>query len=148
MHLSKSDIFWKSWWWSLVCGTAAGIFFYLVTDFNGLFHWSYGGSAFIDLLIIVSIAGCYFGAGYIGWRIADKYYQDTEKNYISHYRKYSLLTFLLLVAVAYSPLSFLEILWSLVAPFCVLLALSKVRPAEVEHPKRSARKQTRRAVTR
>ncbi len=149
MHLSKSDIFWKSWWWSLVCGAALGIAFYAATSIVPLFHWSYGGATFVDLLIIMCIAGSYFGAGYIGWRIADKYYGNPGNRYTTAYLKYSAITFAILVAVTYSPVSFLGLLWSVVAPASVLLALNKVRPAELEHAKqsiRSARRQTHRTT--
>ncbi len=144
MHLSKSDIFWKSWWWSIVCGAIVGIFFYTVTNINGLFHWPYGGATFIDLLILLSIAGSYLGAGYIGERIATKYYGDHERRYLYYYLRYSVVSFLALVAITYSPLSFLGLLWSFVAPTTVLLALGKVRPEHIEHPRKTMR--TRRNI--
>lgn len=147
MHLSKSDIFWKCWWWSLVCGAALGMVFYALTSFIPLFRWPYGGATFINLLITLSIAGSYFGAGYIGWRIADKYYGNPDNRFTIYYIRYSLITFVILVAVTYSPLSFLGLLWSLVAPASALIALGKVRPAELKHPKRTSRT-TRRVVTR
>ena len=123
MHLSSSDIFWKSWWWSLVFGACVGIFFYAVT---APFHWSYGGASFVDLLIAASIAGCYFGAGYVGWRISYKYYHVSDA-FIKRYRQYGLLTFILLVAITYSPLSFLGVLWSFIPPFCVLQTLRHIK---------------------
>lgn len=127
MRPTKSDIFWKCWWWSAVCGTVVAIFFYTITNIDGLFHWSYGGATFINLLVLLSFTGCYFGAGYVGWRFAEKYYYDPADSYLKRYIRYSILTFLLLVAVAYSPLSFLGVLWSLVAPGCVLLTLSHLK---------------------
>lgn len=128
MHLTKSDIFKKSWLWSVICGLVVASLFYFITGLiNDLFHWSYGGIAFVDLLITVAIAGSYFGAGYVGARIAHKYHYDVEKRFIRRYTWYSVATFVLLVIVAYSPLSFLGILWSLIAPYCVIKALDYVK---------------------
>lgn len=140
MHLSKSDIFWKCWWWSIICGAIIGITFYAVTNIDGLFHWPYGGAAFVNLLILLSVGGSYMGAGYVGERIASKYYGDHERRYLASYSRYSIISFVALVAVAYSPLSFLGLLWSFVAPTCVLIALSKVRPEGLEHPRNTPRK--------
>ncbi|HSD56023.1 MAG TPA: hypothetical protein VLA92_02620 [Candidatus Saccharimonadales bacterium] len=128
MHLTKSDIFWKSWLWSVICGLVVASVFYFVTGLiNKMFRFSYGGVAFVDLLIILAIAGSYFGAGYVGSRIAHKYHYDVEKRFVRRYTWYSIVTFLLLVAVTYSPLSFLGILWSLVAPYCVIKALDFIQ---------------------
>lgn len=123
MHLTKSDIFWKCWWWSLIFGAIVGLFFYAVT---GLFNWDYPGTTFIDLLISLSIIGCYVGAGYVGWRISIKYYHVSQK-FIKRYRQYSIITFILLIAVVYSPLSFLGVLWSFIPPFGVLQTLNYVK---------------------
>lgn len=126
MYLTKSNIFWKCWLWSVICGIITAALFWAITSFGNFFHGPYGGTVFIDLLLSLSIAGCYFGAGYVGARIANKYYHDTEKRFIKRYFWYSLLSFIVLVAVVYSPVSFLGILWSLIAPLCVLAALSKI----------------------
>jgi hypothetical protein len=92
-----------------------------------IFHWIYKRANFVDMLILFSIAGSYFGAGYVGWRIAEKYYNDHEKYFVKRYLRYSVVSFLLLVAITYSPLSFLGLLWSLAAPLCVLQALKYVK---------------------
>jgi 4-amino-4-deoxy-L-arabinose transferase-like glycosyltransferase len=122
MHLTKSDIFWKSWWWSLVFGAIVASIFYAIT---GLFRFEYPGTSFFDILISLSIVGCYFGAGYVGWRISLKYYHTSQK-YIKLYRQYAIITFVILIGVVYSPLSFLSVLWSFIPPFCVLQALKHV----------------------
>jgi hypothetical protein len=142
MHLTKSDIFWKSWLWSVICGLLVASVFYFITDIiNNTFHFSYGGVAFVDLLIILAIGGSYFGAGYVGARIAHKYHYDVEKRFVRRYTWYSLITFVLLVAVTYSPLSFLGILWSLIAPYCVIRALDFIQkdPQDAK-PKKLKRK--------
>lgn len=128
MHLSNKDIFKKSWLWSVICGIIVAILYWLIATITPLFNWIYDFIPFFDLLILFSLAGSYFGAGYVGWRIADKYYHDTEKRFVRRYVVYSILTFILLVAIAYSPLSILGLLWSLIAPFCVLQALKPFRP--------------------
>lgn len=125
MHHTKSDIFWKCWLWSAIFGSLiAGVYAFI----SGIGpRWLSAGDLFFDLLIILGIAGAYFGAGLVGWRIADKYYHAREKQFIKRYIQYSLLTFLLLVAITYSPLSILGLLWSVVAPFCVIKALDSVK---------------------
>ncbi|HEU4914863.1 MAG TPA: hypothetical protein VFT16_05715 [Candidatus Saccharimonadales bacterium] len=140
MHLSKSDIFWKSWWWSLVFGALVAVVFYAVT---GLFRWDYAGIPFFDLFVLVSLVGCYFGAGYVGWRISLKYYHTSQK-YIKLYRRYAIITFVLLVALVYSPLSFLGVLWSFIPPFCVLQALKHV--IQETRPSIKTRQRKRKAV--
>lgn len=126
MHLTKSEIFWKCWLWGSICGLAIAIVFWMITSIGNVFHWAYGGAAFIDLLLLFSIGGFYFGSGYIGSRIADKYYHDREI-FKKRYIRLSLITFVLLVVIAYSPLSFLALLWSFIAPFCTLKALDYLK---------------------
>lgn len=128
MHLTKSEIFKKSWIWSIICGLSVGSFFWFITSLGNWFSILVRDTvAFFDVFIVLSIAGCYFGAGYVGWRIADKYYHDKERRFIKRYVKYSILSFLLLVAIVYSPLAFLGLLWSLAAPYCVVQALAPIR---------------------
>ncbi len=138
MPHTKSDIFWKCWLWSAICGILAAIAFWFLSSIGNVFHWDYGGAAFIDLLIISSIAGAYFGAGYVGSRIAHKYYGDHDGKFVKRYLRYSLITFVVLVAVAYSPLSFLALLWSFVAPYSVLKTLDYLQPT----PKKKSFKRT------
>lgn len=133
MYLSKSDIFWKCWWWSLVCGTAIAILFYAVTS---PFKLGSFGSQFFDVLIVLSIAGCYFGAGYVGWRIADKHRYDHDGSFIRRYRKYSIVSLIALMLVIFSPLSFLGVIWSLIPPFGVLYALGDVQVKPKARPKK------------
>ena len=90
-------------------------------------RWLSAGDLFFDLLIIFGIVGAYFGAGLVGWRIADKYYHAKEKQFRSRYIRYSLITFVALIAITYSPLSILGLLWSFVAPFCVVKALDFIK---------------------
>lgn len=130
MHLTASDIFWKSWWWSIVCGAAIGIAFYAITS---LFDWGYWGLSFVDFLITLSILGSYFGAGYVGWRIVCKYHQNHRAQFITRYRQYSIVTFALLVALAFSPLSFLGVFWSFAPPFGVLQAIRHARASQTRH---------------
>ena len=86
---------------------------------------------FVDALVILSVAGCYFGAGYVGSRISAKYYNG-EGKFAKRYIKFSLLSFAVLVAVALSPLSFLMIAWSFIAPYCVLLTLNGIMPKKAK----------------
>ena len=135
MHLSASDIFWKSWWSAVIVGAATGITFYAITSF---FDWHLPGTSFVDVLIGLSIFGSYFGAGYVGWRIADKYYYGSEKKFAKYYRRFSLLTFVALVVIVFSPLSFLGLLWSLIPPWCVLQAIKHIEkePKPAKKPRR------------
>ena len=111
----------------MVFAVIVATIFYAITNISWLFHWSYGGTAFVNLLVVVCVCSSYFGAGYIGWRIADKHYHDHEKRFIRRYIQYSLLTFVVLVVVTYSPLSILGLLWSFVAPYGVLWSLEYVK---------------------
>ena len=124
MHHTKSDIFWKSWLWAAIFGCVAAGLYAFISNIGP--HWLNGGD-FIDLLIILGVFGSYFGAGLVGWRIADKYYHAQEKVFIKRYIRFGVLTFILLVGIAYSPLSILGLLWSLIPPFCVLQALEPIR---------------------
>lgn len=90
-------------------------------------RWLSPGDLFFDLLITLGVIGAYFGAGLVGWRVADKYFHAREKQFIRQYIRYSIATFILLIIIAYSPLSFLGLLWSFVAPFCVIKALDHIR---------------------
>jgi uncharacterized membrane protein len=128
MHLTKYEIFKKCWLWSVVCGIAVGSLFWFITSFGNWFYRVFGDKvAFFDVFVVLAIVGCYFGAGYIGWRIADKYYHNKADRFRKRYIQYSVLSFLLLVVIVYSPLSFLGILWSLVAPYCAVQALAFVK---------------------
>lgn len=121
MHHTKSDIFWKCWLWSAIFGIIMAALYAFISDIGP--RWMSAGD-FFGLLTIFGIIGAYFGAGLVGWRIADKYYHAYEKRFIKRYIQYSIITFMLLVAITYSPVSFLGLLWSVVAPLCVLRALS------------------------
>jgi hypothetical protein len=125
MHHTKSDIFWKCWLWAAIFGCVAAGLYMIVSSIGP--RWLSAGGLFFDLLIIIGILGSYFGAGLVGWRIADKYYHRYEKTFIKRYVQFSLLTFAVLVAITYSPLSILGLLWSFVAPFCVLWSLKGAR---------------------
>lgn len=127
MHLTKSEIFWKCWLWSSICGATVAIAIAILMSIAP--HWLDGGGFFFELVMLFGIAGTYFGAGYVGWRIADKYNHDRENVFRKRYISYSVVTFLLLVAVSYSPLSILGLLWSFIAPACVLQALSYAKKA-------------------
>lgn len=128
MHLTKTEIFQKCWLWSIICGILVGSFFWFITSIGSWFYLLVGDYvAFFDVFIVLSIMGCYFGAGYVGWRIADRYYHHATRRFKKHYLQYSILSFLLLIVIAYSPLSFLGLLWSLVAPYCALLALTRIK---------------------
>jgi hypothetical protein len=143
MHLSKSDIFWKCWLWGNICGIAVAIVFWFTSSIGNIFHWAYGGAAFIDLLIIVSIAGAYFGSGYIGSRIATKYYDDHDRAFKKRYVRYSIFTFIMLVAITYSPLSFLSLLWSFIPPFCTIQALEYIKTPSTTASKKTTTRNKR-----
>ncbi|HSX08461.1 MAG TPA: hypothetical protein VLG11_06235 [Candidatus Saccharimonadales bacterium] len=123
MTLTKKDIFWKSWFWSIICGILVALIFWLISDIGSLFHGANGGGVFINLLIVFSIVGSYIGAGVVGWRIADKYHHARVRQIVRRYALYAFLSFVLLVGIVYSPVSLLAILWSFLAPLCVLFSL-------------------------
>ncbi len=131
MHLSNKDIFWKCWLWSVIGGIAVALLFWMASSIGNLFRGTEGGTIFIDLLLGLSIVGSYFGAGVVGWRIADKYYHAGVPLFLKRYAWYSCLSFVLLIGVVYSPASFLSLLWSFLAPLCIIGALSKAKTA---HP--------------
>jgi ABC-type Na+ efflux pump permease subunit len=124
MHHTKSDIFWKCWLWAAITGSLVAGLYAFISGVGP--RWISGGDRFFDLLILLGIVGAYFGAGLVGWRIADKYYHAREKQFIKRYIRYSILTFAVLVGVTYSPLSALGLLWSLVPPLSVILALNHI----------------------
>ena len=135
MKLTNKEIFWKCWLWSIIGGIVVAVLFWMISGIGNLFHGTYGGTIFIDLLLGLSIVGAYGGAGLVGWRIADKYYHDVVKQFLKRYLWYSAGSFVVLVGVVYSPASFLAILWSLLAPFCVIWALNKTtKGPKVEPP--------------
>lgn len=121
MYHTKSDIFWKCWLWAAIFGSIVAGFYAFVSGIGP--RWLSAGGLFFDLLIIFGIAGAYFGAGLVGWRIADKYFHAYEKVFIRRYIRYGLITFVALVGITYSPVSFLGLLWSFVPPLGVLWAL-------------------------
>lgn len=125
MHHTKSDIFWKSWLWAAIFGIIVACIYAFISDIGP--RWLSAGGRFFDLLILLGIFGAYFGAGLVGWRIADKYFHAYEKIFIKRYIRYSILTFILLVGITYSPLALLGLLWSVVPPFCVLRALDSIK---------------------
>jgi hypothetical protein len=125
-HTTK-DVFLKCWLWSIISSIVIAVVFVLLTSIGNVFRWEYGGAVFIDLLFGLSVVGSYIGAGYVGWCIVVKYYPDTAKHFLRQYRLYSVLSSLVFVVVVYSPLSILAFLWSILAPGCVLVALSKSR---------------------
>jgi hypothetical protein len=136
--MTKSDIFWKSWWWSAVCGAAVALLFLLITTipiFDGLFRVL----SYVDVLVVLSIVGCYVGAGYVGARIAAKYY-NADGRLARRYIRFSVISFIVLVALAFSPLSFLMIAWSFIAPYCVLLTLKAFMPAKTKQAPRARRR--------
>lgn len=143
--MTKSDIFWKSWWWSAVCGAGVAIFFLMITSLP-VFESVFRHVSFIDILVVTSVAGYYFGAGYVGARIATKYFAGS-KRFTGRYVRFSLLSFVALVALAFSPLSFLMILWSFVAPYCVLLTLRGFEPIPVKQTVHNRPRARRRPAT-
>lgn len=90
-------------------------------------------------MLALSIFTSDFGAGFVGWRIVDKYYHGRTHQFVRRYILYCVIGFALLMAIIFSPFSILALFWSLVAPFCVILALRKVdiKPVKSYGPKRS-----------
>jgi hypothetical protein len=125
MHHTRKNIFWKCWIWSIAGGILFATVFWLLSDVGDLFHLYYGGGIFLYILFGFSILGSYIGAGIVGWRIADKYYHHAVKRFMKQYRLYSIFSLIVLGAVIYSPAPYLGFLWSILAPFCALTALSK-----------------------
>jgi signal transduction histidine kinase len=143
--MTKSDIFWKSWWWSAVSGASVGILFLIITSFP-LFDGVFRRISFIDILVVLSVLGCYAGAGYVGSRIATKYFEGPGR-FAGRYIRFSLLSFVVLVAIALSPLSFLMILWSFIAPYCVLLTLRGFEPRHLKQSTSNKPRARRRPAT-
>ena len=129
MPHSRKDVFIKSWIWSIVSSMVTAAAFWILTSFGNLFHWEYGGTVFMDLLVGLSVIGGYVGAGYVGWSIVDKYYPGNAHYFLKQYRMYSILSFLGFVAIIFSPFSILGFFWSAMAPACVLVTLTKSRKA-------------------
>ena len=129
MHLTTKDIFWKCWLWSIIGGIIVALLFWIISGIGNVFRGANGGTIFIDLLLGLSIVGSYLGAGVVGWRIADKYYHSGVAIFKKRYTQYSLVSFIVLIAVVYSPASFLALLWSFLAPYCVVRALGKTKRA-------------------
>lgn len=130
MPHTRKDIFFKCWLWSVVGGLIVAAIFYTLADLTNAFHHiAHGGTIFIDLLMGLGIVGSYASAGYIGWRIVDKYYHGTVTIFLKRYKIYSAISLLLLVGLIYSPFSPLGFLWSVLAPCCVLLSLSTSKKA-------------------
>lgn len=117
----------------MITGCIVAVIFWIISDYINIFHEQYGGTIFIDMLAGLSILGSYLGAGYVGWRVVDKYYHAAAKHFIRKYKKYSLFSFLLLVIVIYSPLSILAFLWSILAPYCVVMALNNAKKEITQH---------------
>jgi hypothetical protein len=129
MPHSRKDIFIKCWIWSIVSSMLTAAAFWLLTSFGNIFRWEYGGTVFMDLLVGLSVVGGYVGAGYIGWSLVDKYYPGNAKFFLREYRKYSIYSFLGFIAITFTPLSILGLLWSIMAPACVLMVLAKSKQA-------------------
>lgn len=127
MHLTNKEIFWKCWLWSIISGIIVAALFWVLSGIGSLFRGENGGNVFLDLLLSLSLFGSYFGAGFVGWRIVDKYYHSTTRRFVKRYILYSFITFVILVGVIYSPLSILALAWSLLAPWCVIMALNKTK---------------------
>ena len=127
MHLTNKDIFWKCWLWSLIGGVVIATLFWIISGIGSLFHGPNGGTIFIDLLLSFSLLGSYVGAAFVGWRIVDKYHHSDVKVFLKRYGLYGIISFAVLMVVIYSPLSFLAVLWSAIAPLCVIIALNNVR---------------------
>ncbi len=127
MKLTNRAIFWKCWLWSVISGVVVASLFWMICNIGNFFRGSEGGTIFITILLILSIVGSYIGAGVVGWRITDKYYHSTVKPFLKRYTWYSIGSFILLVAVVYSPAAFLALLWSLLAPLCVVLAINRTK---------------------
>lgn len=140
--MTKSDIFWKCWWWSATFGAGTGILLLIITAVP-IFDWLFKVVPFFDALVVLSVIGCYVGAGYVGSRIATKHYTNHQGRYAKRYAGFGVLSFALLVGIAFSPLSFLMILWSFVAPYCVVLALRGI-PRKQQAVPRAARARARR----
>jgi hypothetical protein len=127
MHLTNKEIFWKCWLWSIISGIIVAGLFWMLSGIGSLFHGENGGNVFLDLLLSLSLLGSYFGAGFVGWRIVDKYYHGAVRRFMKRYLLYSFISFAVLIAIIYSPLSILALLWSVLAPWCVITALNKAK---------------------
>lgn len=129
MKLTNQTIFWKCWLWSVITGGVVATLFWTICNIGGFFRGDEGGTIFVTILLILSIVGSYAGAGVVGWRITEKYYTRTVDRFVKRYTLYSLGSFVLLVGIVYSPVSILALLWSLLAPLCVIIAINRTRKA-------------------
>ena len=136
VHLTQKEIFWKCWWWSIISGVVVAMLFWMLSGIGSLFRGDNGGNVFLDLLLALSIFGSDFGAGFVGWRIVDKYYPNLARRFVRRYTMYCLGSFVLLVGVIFSPLSILALLWSFLAPYCVTLSLRNVKVPMAKVPKK------------
>ena len=127
MKLTNQTIFWKCWLWSVITGGVVASLFWMICNIGNFFRGDAGGTIFVTILLILSIVGSYAGAGVVGWRIAEKYYPRTVDRFVRRYTLYSLISFVLLVGIVYSPVSILALLWSLLAPLCVIIAINRTK---------------------
>jgi len=127
MKLTNQAIFWKCWLWSVITGGVVATLFWMVCNVGNFFRGDEGGTIFVTILLILSIVGSYAGAGVVGWRIAEKYYARTVDRFVRRYTLYSFFSFVLLVGIVYSPVSVLALLWSLLAPLCVIIAINRTK---------------------
>ncbi len=126
MNFTRKEIFWKCWIWSMAIGILLATVFWIASSIIGFFNQEIGAAAFLYLLFGFSIIGSYIGAGFVGWRITDKYHHHFVKQFIKRYEAYSLASLIILAGIILSPMPYLGLLWSVLAPFCVLAALSKL----------------------
>lgn len=146
MQLSNTDIFKKAWLWSAICGAAIAMLYAFISGIGP--RWMSAGDYFFDLLILLGVLGSYFGAGLIGHRITEKYYPSQLERFTKLYIRYSIITCIMLVALTFSPFSFLGLLWSLVPPFCVLRALAHFTEKPAKKPRATTRARTHTAPAR
>lgn len=127
MYHTTKDVFWKCWLWSIICSAVLVCIFWAICDLFNILHGKLGNTIFVDLLLGLSFIGSYVGAGFVGWRIVDNYYHDAVKRYLSRYKLYSVIGLILLIGIMYSPFPALALFWSILAPFCVVLAISDAK---------------------
>lgn len=122
---NSKTIFLKAWMWSIIVALVFGVVFWIIGNFGHLFQNASSGLQFFEVGLYISIAGGYLGAGLIGWRISEKYYFTKATRFVKRYTIISILSFAISFFLFNTPLA---ILWSLVAPLCVVIVLSKEKP--------------------
>jgi hypothetical protein len=129
MTLTSNAIYSKCLLWSIIGGAFVAVVFWFIANIGGFFNGH--GYAFLSGLLYASMVGEYLGAGLVGWRIVDKYFNHHMKKYMKKYIQIAIISMLIGIALVYTPVTLVSsivLLWFFVAPVCVLIAYNKAIP--------------------